>query len=574
MRVLRSAEWFHGDSEVTVAHRVALRSSGIDLAADDGRPVIGIANSASDLNPCNLPLDELAREAAEGVRAGGGIPVVFGVMSLGEDLMKPSAMLYRNLLSMEVEEYLRSYPLDGVMLLANCDKSVPGAIMGAVSTDLPTIVVTGGARPVAEFRGRRVGTGTDLWRNFEDHRAGVMSDAEWNAFERCLSCGLGACNTMGTASTMAIATELLGLALPGSATIPTGDEARSASARAAGERIVAMVRDDVRPSVILTAAAFRNAVRGLHAIGGSTNVVLHLLAIAGRTGAPFALDDVGRLGRGLPVLADVEPSGRFLIQEFHAAGGVRALVNELAVRFELDAVTASGRTWGEESAGCAITGEAIRRATTVAERDGAFAVVRGSLAPGGALLKTSAASPELFRHRGPALVFRSYEEMRTRIDDPDLDVTCDTVLVLAGAGPVAVPGMPEWGQIPIPRRLGEAGVRDMVRVTDARMSGTSFGTCLLHVAPEAAVGGPLALVRDGDPVALDVVGGTLDLDIPPAELEARQAAWVRPNSAHVRGWPALYQAHVTQADLGCDLDFLRGPTAASRRFVPPVVGRS
>jgi dihydroxy-acid dehydratase len=571
---LRSSEWFAGDHEVAVLHRVAVRAAGIELEPDDERPVIGIADSSSDLNPCNLPLRALGEEVAAGIAEAGGIPMRFGVMSLGEDLMKPSAMLYRNLLAIEVEEYLRSYPLDGVVLLANCDKSVPGAVMGAVSANLPTLVVTSGARPVSEFRGRRVGTGTDLWRAWEAHRAGTMSDDDWHAFEACLACGLGACNTMGTASTMAITSELLGLTLPGSATVPAADPARARDARAAGRRIVEMVRADVRPQSVLTDAAFRNAVRGLHAIGGSSNVVLHLLAIAGRAGAALGLGDIDVLGRELPVLADVEPSGRFLIQEFHAAGGVPALVAELGDRFELDVAAADGRSWGEVASGATPSGPAIRGRQAPLAEGGAFAVLTGSLAPDGALLKTSAASPGLFRHRGPALVFRSYAEMRERIDDPALEATADTVLVLAGAGPVGGPGMPEWGQIPIPAALAATGVTDMVRITDARMSGTSFGTCVLHVAPEAAVGGPLALVRDGDPIALDVEARTLDLAVEPAELEARRQAWTAPASPHLRGWPALYQRHVTQANLGCDLDFLRAPTAEARRFVPPVVGRS
>jgi dihydroxy-acid dehydratase len=559
---------------VAVLHRVAVRAAGVELQPDDGRPLIGIADSSSDLNPCNLPLRALGEEVAAGIVEAGGIPMRFGVMSLGEDLMKPSAMLYRNLLAMEVEEYLRSYPLDGVVLLANCDKSVPGAVMGAVSANLPTLLVTGGARPVPEFRGRRVGTGTDLWRAWEAHRAGTMSDADWHAFEACLACGLGSCNTMGTASTMAIAAELLGLVLPGSSTVPASDPGRPADAREAGRRVVAMVRDDVRPQAVLGDAAFRNAVRGLHAIGGSTNVILHLLAIAGRAGADLTLADVDTLGRDLPVLADVEPSGRFLIHEFHAAGGVPALVAELADRFELDVAAADGRTWAEASAGAVVAGPAIRVRDEALSEGGAFAVLTGSLAPDGAVLKTSAASPELLRHRGPALVFRSYAEMRQRIDDPALPVTPDTVLVLAGAGPVGGPGMPEWGQIPIPAMLAARGVTDMVRITDARMSGTSFGTCVLHVAPEAAVGGPLALIRDGDPIALDVEARTLDLAVDAAELEHRRRAWTPPASPYLRGWPALYQRHVTQADLGCDFDFLRAPTPESRRFVPPVVGRS
>ncbi len=571
---LRSSRWFVGDDEVAVLHRVAARNAGIDPAPDGERPVIGIANSASDLNPCNLPLTALAADVAAGVRAAGGVAMEFPVMSLGEDLMKPSAMLYRNLVAMEVEEYLRSYPLDGVVLLANCDKSVPSAIMGATSADLPALVLTAGARPVPHWNGRRVGTGTDLWRAWESHRSGAMSDADWAAFEACLACGLGACNTMGTASSMAIVTELLGLMLPGTAAIPAADPARAAAAFATGERIVAMVRDDVCPSQVLTDAAFANAVRGLHAIGGSTNVVLHLLAIAGRAGVSLRLDDVGRLGAGIPVVADVEPSGALLMQEFHAAGAVPALVAELGEHFDLDAVTGSGRTWADESADVAVAGPAIRPADRALATDGAFAVVRGSLAPGGGLLKTSAASPRLFRHRGPAVVFRSYEEMRERIDDPALEVTAESVLVLSGAGPVAVPGMPEWGHMPVPARLAAEGVEDMVRITDGRISGTAFGTCIVHVAPEAGVGGPLALVRDGDPIALDVAGGTLELEIGAEALAERRAAWREPAREHTRGWPALYQAHVTQADEGCDFDFLQAPARAAPRMIEPVIGRS
>jgi len=571
---MRSSEWFAGDDEVAVAHRVALRSSGLEISANDTRPIIGIADSSSDLNPCNLPLRELADDVAAGVVAAGGIPVKFSVMSMGEDLMKPSAMLYRNLLSMEVEEYLRSYPIDGVVLLANCDKSVPGALMGAVSSDLPTLVFTAGARPIAKFKGRRIGAGTDLWRAWEQHRTGEMSDSDWDEFERCLNCGLGACNTMGTASSMAIVTETLGMCLPGSATIPAGDADRVRAAIATGERIVEMTLNDVRPSQILTNTAFANAVRMLSAVGGSTNVVLHLLAIAGRSAGSLTLDDVGEIAATVPVLADVEPSGSLLIQDFHASGGVRAMVRELGELFDASAVTASGRTWRDEAAEAAPRGIAIRPLDNPLHANGAFAVVRGSLAPRGALIKTSAASAELLTHSGPALVFQSYNDMRSRIDDPDLAVSSNTVLVLVGAGPVAVPGMPEWGMIPIPAKLAAAGVHDMVRITDSRMSGTSFGTCVLHVAPEAAVGGPLALVRDGDIISLDAANGTLDLEVDDAELDRRRAQWARPRSPHLRGWPALYQRHVTQADLGCDLDFLRPESDEARTFVPPVVGRS
>jgi len=570
---LRSAEWFLGDDEVSLAHRVVLRSVGVEGELDGTRPIIGIADSSSELNPCNLPLAALAENVADGVREAGGIPLRFPVMSLGEDLMKPSAMLYRNLLSIEVEEYIRSYPIDGVVLLANCDKSVPGAVMGAVSADLPTLVLTAGARPPASFHGRRIGTGTDLWRAWDARRRGDLDDQDWKELERCLSCGLGACNTMGTASSMAVVIEALGLCLPGSAAIPADDPDRVTAARETGRRIVEMTNEGVRPSDVLTDAAFDNAVRLLSAVGGSTNVVLHLLAIAGRAGVPLDLDRIGRVAAEVPVLADVEPSGALLIQDFHLAGGVPAVVYELGDLVDRAVPTASGQSW-ELEATVGSGGPAIASVDAPILEGGSFAVVRGSLAPNGALLKTSAASAELLAHSGPALVFRSYAEMRERIDDPELAVTADSVLVLAGAGPVAVPGMPEWGMIPVPAKLAKAGVQDMVRVTDARMSGTSFGTCVLHVAPEAAIGGPLALIRDGDTVTLDVAAGRLDLDVDATELERRAAEYAAPVSEHQRGWPALYQKHVTQADLGCDLDFLRADTAAARRFVPPVVGRS
>ncbi len=572
---LRSQEWFEGDDEVAVIHRVAMRNAGFELAADHDRPVIGVLNSASDLNPCNLPLRGLAEDVKAGVVEAGGIPVELPVMSLGEDLMKPTAMLYRNLLAMEVEEYLRTYPVDGVVLLANCDKSVPGAVMGAVSANLPFLVVTAGARPATSlFRGRRVGTGTALWRAWEDHRTGRLDDEGWREFERCLACGQGACNTMGTASSMAIVAEALGLSLPGTAVIPVGELDRATSAHASGGRVVEMVRESASPDTVLTDAAFRNAVRVLHAVGGSTNALVHLLAIAGRGAATLTLADLGRLGRGVPVLADVEPSGRLLIQDFHTAGGVPALIRLLGDAIETDAITATGRPWRDELPAHVTTGGALRDPADPVHADGAFVVVTGTLAPSGAVIKTSAAASHLFSHRGPALVFHSYDDMRARIDDPDLPVTAETVLVLAGAGPVGVPGMPEWGMIPIPAKLAAVGVTDMVRVTDARMSGTSFGTCFLHVAPEAAVGGPLALVRDGDVIVVDVASGRLDLDMSDEELASRRDAWTPPVSAHLRGWPALYQAHVTQADTGCDFDFLQAPTPAHRRFVPPVVGRS
>jgi dihydroxy-acid dehydratase len=571
---LRSQAWLAGDDEVAVEHRVALASAGLAVSKAADRPVIGIANSASELNPCNLPLRELAIEVKAGIEEAGGIGAEFGTISLGEDLMKPSAMLYRNLLAIEIEEMVRANPLDGLVLLANCDKSVPGALMGAITADVPTVLVTGGSRPVARFRGRPVGTGTALWRMWDERRAGRLDDAGWDAFERSLGCGRGACNTMGTASTMAILSEVLGLMVPGSASIPAGEQRGRDAAREAGRLAVGAVLAGRRPRSILSQDSFANAIVALHAIGGSTNAVIHLAAMAGRAGVPFGLEDIRRLGETVPVLADIEPSGSGLMPDFDKAGGVPTLLRELAGQLRTAALTITGGSIGEVIAGAGPASGAIRPARAPLRTGGAFGVVRGSLAPDGAVIKTSAATPELLRHRGPAIVFRSYHDMLARVDDPSLPVSPQTVLVLAGCGPVGVPGMPEWGMIPIPARLARAGVTDMVRITDARMSGTSFGTVVLHAAPEAAVGGPLGLVRDGDVICLDVPAGTVELEVSRGELERRRAAWTPPPPVHLRGWPALYARHVLQAPDGCDLDFLRADTPAERTFVEPVVGRS
>ena len=570
---LRSDAWFTGDDEVAMQHRVAFATAGLDVSRQGGRPVIGIANSASELNPCNLPLRELAGAVRRGVLEAGGIPAEFGSISLGEDLMKPTSMLYRNLLAIEIEEMIRANPLDGIVILANCDKTVPGAIMGAASADVPTVVVTGGARPPAVFRGERIGTATALWRLWDERRTGRLGDDGWRALEACLNCGTGACNTMGTASTMALLTEALGLMIPGSSTIPAGDPRAPAAAAEAGRRAVAAVTGGLVPSALLSPAAFGNAIRVLHAVGGSTNAVIHLAAIAGRVGVNLPLDELARLGADMPVLADIQPSGGGLMQDFDAAGGLPALLRELAGLLDGAAGTIAGLTVGEIAAAAPAPTGAIRPLDRPLGTGGAFAVVRGSLAPDGAIIKTSAATPGLLRHRGPAVVFHDYEDMRRRVEDPALPVTAGSVLVLRGCGPVGA-GMPEWGMIPIPAKLAAAGVTDMVRVTDARMSGTSYGTVFLHAAPEAAVGGPLALVADGDMISVDAAAGSISLEVPEGELARRRAAWAPPASPHLRGWPALYRDHVLQAPQGCDLDFLRAPTAAHRRFVEPVVGRS
>ena len=571
---MRSSEWFQGNDETAVSHRVVMRSVGLEVPADNTKPIIGIADSSSDLNPCNLPLRALVDDVKAGILEAGGIPVAFPVISLGEDLMKASAMLYRNLLSIEIEENLRSYPLDGIVLLANCDKSVPGALMGAFSADLPTIMVTAGARPAPFFKGKKVGTGTDLWRALDDWRAGRISDEEWREFEECLSCGLGSCNTMGTASSVALMTEMLGFMLPGSATIPANTHERKEAARASGRRIVEMVKENLVPSTIATPQSFRNAIRLLHAIGGSTNAIIHLFACAGRIGGEITVEDINSLGNGIPVLADVEPSGKFLIQDFHSAGGLPQLLKRIEPLMELDALTVTGKPWRAEISEEFFANEAMREADYPLRRDGAFALLKGNIAPDGTLLKVSAASPELFIHSGPAFIFEGYAEMREKLEDPDLPVTKDSVLILRGCGAVGVPGMPEWGMIPIPRKLATEGVKDMIRITDARMSGTSFGLCLLHVSPEAAVGGPLALLQNGDIIDIDVHQRTVNVRLSDAELQARRASWQGFQSEHLRGWPLLYQQHVLQPDQGCDLDFLQAPTKAHRRFIPPVVGRS
>ena len=569
----RSGEWFGGNDEVALAHRVVMASVGQKIDVDNSKPIIGIADSSSDLNPCNLPLRKFLDEVKRGIEDAGGIPMVFPVMSLGEDLMKPSAMLYRNLLSIEVEEYLRSYPIDGVVLMANCDKSVPGALMGALSADLPSLMFTAGARPAAMYNGKRVGTGTELWRMWSDYRASKVSESEWKAFEACLNCGLGSCNTMGTASSVAMMVEALGLSIPGTSTHPESSGERKVAAYRTGQQIVEMTKNGWTPSKILTAGSFRNAVRVLQACGGSTNAIIHLLALSGRVDGKLTLAQVTALGEGLAVIVDVEPSGSELIAAFDAAGGVPALIKQLGAHFEGEELTALGNSWNENLAP-ALKGSVIKTLEAPIYPKPAFAVVFGSLAPNGALVKVSAASDDLLVHTGPAIVFHGYEDMQLRIDDESLTITKDSVLILNNCGPVGVPGMPEWGMIPIPKRILAQGVTDMVRISDARMSGTSFGTCILHVSPESAVGGPLGIVEDGDLIAIDVPAGKLDLMISESERVARVSSWKLPTSQHLRGWPALYQRHVLQAEEGCDLDFLRPTSPEMRRFVPPVVGRS
>ncbi|MGC2173972.1 MAG: dihydroxy-acid dehydratase [Acidimicrobiales bacterium] len=569
---LRSDRWVRGDDEVALDSRVALRMGGAPVNAAGGRPIIGIANSSSDLNPCNQPLNEMVAPLKDGVARAGGVAVEFPMMSLGEDLMKPTSMLYRNLVAMELEESLRSQPLDAIVVLAACDKSVPGALMGAFSTNLPTLLVVSGPRPVATFEGRRIGTGTDLWRLWDQRRAGELSDEQWEELERALALGKGTCNTMGTASTMGALAETLGLAWPGSTTVPAGDPRHIETARLVGERIVELAKSGRTATSMVTPDALANALVVLAAIGGSTNAVIHLTAMARRLGHDLTLADIDHVGRSTPVLVDVEPSGSALIEDLDAAGGFPSVFRALDSRLNGDVELADGRTMKQVQADALPPGGVVHDPDDPVDANGAFRVVRGNLAPDGALIKRSAATPALLSHRGPAYVIGNIDDLAARTG---ADANCpeDAVLVFSGIGPVGGPGMPEWGMIPIPEPLLAQGVTDMVRVTDARMSGTSFGTVYLHVAPEGAVGGVIGLVRDGDLIRVDAEGGIIELEVDDDEL-ARRGSEQPDSVSRERGYVELYRRHVTQAPLGCDFDFLVQPSGEPPILVEPVVGRS
>ncbi len=568
---LRSDRWIRGDTEVALDSRVALRMGGATVDRLGGRPVIGIANSASDLNPCNQPLGELLSSLKEGVNKAGGLALAFPVMSLGEDLMKPTAMLYRNLVAMELEESIRSQPVDAVIILAACDKSVPGALMGAFSANVPTLLLVSGPRPVAVFEGRRIGTGTDLWRLWDQRRAGDVSDERWSELETALTLGKGTCNTMGTASSMGAIAEVLGLAWPGSTSIPAGDPRHHEIARQLGQRSVELVHQGLTASRQVSPDALHNALVVLSAMGGSTNAVIHLTALARRLGRDVSLEEVDRLSRSTPVLIDVEPSGAALMDDLDAAGGVPTLLKVLGNRLNPEVMMADGTTTGETQSLARGANGVVRELDNPVDAEGAFRVVTGNLAPDGALIKRCAATPSLLVHRGPAYVIGSYEELEERTG-PNAQCPENAVLILRGVGPVGGPGMPEWGMIPIPQPLLVRGVTDMVRVTDARMSGTSFGTVYLHVAPEAAIGGPLDLVRDGDVIYVNADEGVIRLEIDDVELAARRS--IPREFTNRRGYLELYRRHVMQAPDGCDFDFLVQPRGVSPQLVEPVVGRS
>ncbi len=556
----RSQHWYGGDDRNAFIHRAWMRR-GLPDEAFDGRPHIAIANTASDLSPCNSHLDELATSVKQGVWEAGGIPLNLPVVSLGENQMRPTAMLWRNMAAMAAEELLRANPIDAVVLLGGCDKTIPALLMAAASVDLPAVVVPGGPMLTGAFRGAPLGCGTDVWRLSEEVRAGTLARADFLAAESAMIRSRGHCNTMGTASTMACLAEVLGTTLPGIAGIPAPDSRLLAMAQEGGRLVVDMVSADRRPSTVLTRGSFLNAIVALAAIGGSTNAVVHLLAIAGRVGVDLSLDDFDRAGRDVPLLVDLHPAGRFLMEDFHRAGGMLAVLAQVEDLLDPTALTVTGRTLVEHVNG-APTWDAtvIRPRDEPLKRDSGIAVLRGNLAPDGALVKPAAASAHLLQHRGRAVVFDSVEDLRARLDDPSLDVDEDCVLVLRGCGPRGYPGMPEVANLPLPARLLAKGVRDMVRVSDGRMSGTAYGTVVLHAAPEAAVGGPLALVRNGDPIVLDVPARRIDVDVPTADWAKRQpsAAMRSSLAAPARGWERLYVDSVMQADRGADLDFLVG----------------
>jgi dihydroxy-acid dehydratase len=555
---LRSQEWFRDPGYYGFARRAWLRSEGFSADVFDDKPVIGVCNSWSELNNCNLHLRQVAEAVKRGVWVAGGLPLEFPTISLNEMFMKPTSMLFRNLMAMDVEESIRANPLDGVVLLCGCDKTTPAQLMGAASSDIPAIVVPGGPMLAGQWRNRRLGAGSDGRKLFDLFRTGRLTEEEWCEIEGGMARSPGHCAVMGTASTMAGVAEALGMTLPGCADIPAPDSRRLAAAEASGRRIVEMVWEDLRPSCILTRQAFENAVTAVMALGGSTNAVVHLIAIAGRAGVNLTLDDFDRISRRTPCLANVKPSGEFLMEDFFYAGGLPVVLKAILGLLHGDCVTVNGRSLAEnlEKVAC-FNRDVIRPLDNPVYPQGGTIILRGNLAPDGAVLKQSAASPELLRHRGKAYVFENYQQVRGEIDRADLPVDKDTVLVMRNCGPKGAPGFPEWGHIPMPRTLLDKNITDVVRISDARMSGTSFGTVVVHVAPESAVGGPLAVVRTGDEILLDAENRALELCVPQEEIQRRLAAFTPPPPHYDRGYGKLFIEHVTQANLGCDFDFLR-----------------
>ena len=556
---LRSNRWYGPNDTRAFGHRSRTAQMGYSRSDYQGKPVIAIINTWSDINPCHSHFRQRAEEVKRGIWQAGGVPVEMPAITLSEPFQKPTTMLYRNLLAMETEELLRSYPADGCVLMGGCDKTTPALVMGAISMNLPAIFMPAGPMLRGDWRGGHLGSGSDVWKYYAELRAGTITQETWEQMENSIARSPGHCMTMGTASTMTSAMEALGFTLPGAASIPAPDSRHARMASETGRRIVEMVWEDLKPSDIVSAASIDNAIVAVLALGGSTNAVVHLVALARRAGIALSLDRFDALSRTTPLVANVRPAGQYLMEDFYYAGGLRALLASIGDLLALDARTVNGGTLGDNIAGAEVFNpDVIRPREKAIVESGSLAVLRGNLAPDGAVIKPAAAEARLLRHTGPAVVFSDYNDMAARIDNPELEVTADSVLVLKHAGPLGAPGMPEWGQLPIPKKILATGVRDMVRISDARMSGTSYGACVLHVAPESYAGGPLAFVQDGDVIELDVPARRLTLKVSADELARRRAAWKEPARKFERGFGALYQHHITQANEGCDFDFLEG----------------
>ena len=554
---LRSRRWLGVDDLRAFGHRARLRQGGFDAADWQGKPVIGIINTWSDINFCHTHLRSRAEDVKRGIWEAGGFPVELPAMSLSEPFVKPSTMLYRNLLAMETEELLRSHPIDGAVLLGGCDKTTPALIMGAISMGIPSIFVPAGPQLRGNWRGQHLGSGSDAWKYWDERRAGRISEAEWAELEGSIARSFGTCMVMGTAATMMAIAEALGLSLPGASSIPASDSAHPRMCSAAGRRIVEMVWDDLTPQRILTPAGFDNGIRVHMAMGGSTNAIIHVVAMARRAGLKLDMARFDEISREAPVIANIRPSGSLLMEDFYYAGGLRGLMHELREMLDLDCLTITGKTLGENIAGAQVYApDVIRSLSNPISSASATAVLTGNLAPRGCVMKPSAAEPRLQKHRGKVIAFEDYNEMAREVEREDLDVSPDHILVLKNAGPKGGPGMPEWGMLPIPRKLVKQGVRDMLRISDARMSGTSYGACILHVAPESFVGGPLAFVHTGDEIEVDVPARRIHLRVSDEELARRRSAWTPPAPRYPRGYGALYAQHIGQADEGCDFDFL------------------
>ena len=555
---LRSHRWYGAQDLRAFGHRSRTLQSGFAREDFAGKPVIAIVNTWSDINPCHAHFRQRVEEVKRGIWQAGGFPLEMPAITLSEPFMKPSTMMYRNMLAMETEELLRSYPVDGAVLMGGCDKTTPALIMGATSMNLPAIFMPAGPMLRGNWHGEPLGSGTDTWKYWAELRAGRITGDDWRDVEEGIARSPGHCMTMGTASTMTSAAEALGFTLPGAASIPAADSNHSRMASYTGRRIVDMVWEDLKPGDFLSARSFDNAIVTTQALSGSTNALIHLIAMAGRAGVKLSLDRFDELSRQTPVLANVRPAGqKYLMEDFYYAGGLRALLGEIRDLLNLDCLTVNGKMLGENLDGAKVyNADVIRPRANPLASSGGLAVLRGNLAPDGAVIKPTAAEPRLMKHTGRAVVFRDYNDMAARIDDEKLDIDENSVIVLQNAGPLGGPGMPEWGQLPIPKKLLAKGVRDMVRISDARMSGTSYGACVLHIAPESYIGGPLALVRDGDLIGLDVAARRLDLKVSAAELAKRRAAWKQPVPHYSRGFGTLYEKHITQANEGCDFDFL------------------